>query len=187
MNRNTCLFRSLPVIALLGASLLAAGCNREDAPPAGPADANAITDAQVEAALAEDAQTDAIAVVENSAADSITADSKGFDSKSFAGSFLGTLPCASCPGIETTIQFNADGTYALTETHMGEKDGPQVVDGTWTVEDDGKQVRLDPSSKTEPDRLYAIASNDAIVMLDEAGKSAQSTLDYTLKRAASTQ
>ena len=36
-----------------------------------------------------------------------------FDQKGFAGTFKGTLPCADCPGIDTTLVLNADGTYTL--------------------------------------------------------------------------
>ena len=183
MKRSFRILRRLSMIAALGASLFTMGCNRQADPSAAPADASAIADAGGEAA--EPGKTDAVAVVENTAADAITTQSKGFDSKSFVGSFSGTLPCASCPGIETTIEFKADGYYNLSETYMGENKAPQDADGTWTVEEDGKVVRLDPSDRAEPDRVYAIVSNDEITMLDSGGNQAESRIDYSLKRTAS--
>ncbi len=33
------------------------------------------------------------------------------------GSFKGTLPCADCPGLETTLTLGADGAYTLVQTY----------------------------------------------------------------------
>lgn len=183
MKRRFRNLRRLAMIAALGTGLFTMGCNRQPDPSSASADVSAITNAEDKAS--EPGKIDAVAVVENTAADAITARSKGFDSKSFVGGFTGILPCASCPGIETTIEFKADGYYNLSEAHMGEGKGPQNADGTWTVEEDGKVVRLDPSDRAEPDRVYAIVSKDEITMLDSGGNPAESRLDYSLKRTAS--
>lgn len=106
----------------------------------------------------------------------------GFDMRAFAGTFDGTLPCASCPGIDTTLVLNPDGTYAITESYQGEAGAPAEMDGTWTVEADGGQIRLDPNSKSEDDRLYAIDSDDRITQLSADGTPAESGLDYGLTR-----
>lgn len=106
-----------------------------------------------------------------------------FDVKAFAGTFSGTLPCASCPGIDTRLELAADGTYRIDETYQDEKDGHTKGDGTWTAEENGKRVRLDPNSKSDEDRLYEVVSNDEIRLLDQTGKSIQSELNYSLKRA----
>lgn len=39
------------------------------------------------------------------------------------GRYIGTLPCASCPGIVTTLTVNEAGFYTLTETYLGKKGG----------------------------------------------------------------
>jgi copper homeostasis protein (lipoprotein) len=105
-----------------------------------------------------------------------------FDTKGFAGTFGGTLPCADCPGIDTKLTFNADGTYKLHEVHQGKPGNGFNGDGTWTVEENGKRIRLDPNSKSEQDRLYAVTSKDQIEGLDLEGK-----LSYTLKREGAAQ
>ncbi|WP_206412952.1 copper resistance protein NlpE, partial [Lysobacter enzymogenes] len=107
-----------------------------------------------------------------------------FDAAAFAGTFRGTLPCADCSGIDTQLALKADGSYALDESYQGKKDGAFKGDGTWTAEDNGKRVRLDPNSKSENDRLFEIVSKDEIRMLDTEGKKIDSQLDYSLKRAA---
>ena len=107
-----------------------------------------------------------------------------FDTKGFAGRFVGMLPCADCPGIDTRITFNADGTFELLETYQDRKVKTEPVSGTWTVEADDKHVRLDPDAKAENDRVYEILSHDEIRMLDQEGKPIESELPYNLKREA---
>ena len=106
-----------------------------------------------------------------------------FDVRAFAGTFNGTLPCASCPGIDTHIELAGDGSYKLDETYQDEKDGQQKSNGTWAAEENGKRIRLDPSSKSDDDRLFEVLSNDEIRMLDTEGKHIESELPYNLKRS----
>jgi copper homeostasis protein (lipoprotein) len=114
----------------------------------------------------------------------LTAKSGEVDMKAFPGIFAGTLPCASCPGIDTRLELQVDGPFKLTESYQGKTGAPAVVEGTWTVEDGGKRVLLDPNSKSEPDRSYEIVSNDEIRMLGQDGKPVESKLNYSLKREA---
>lgn len=116
--------------------------------------------------------------------ENLSSDNAGFDMKGFAGTFSGTLPCADCPGIDTTLVLNPDGTYDITEAYQDSEGVAAKMDGTWTVEADDQQIRLDPNSKSEQDRLYAITSNDEITQLDLEGKPAESGLDYSLDRQA---
>ena len=114
----------------------------------------------------------------------LSSDHSSFDMKGFAGTFSGTLPCDSCPGIDTTVVLNPDGTYRINEVYQ-QSDTPEAsMDGTWTVEADDRQIRLDPNSKSEADRLYAITSQQEITQLDADGQAAQGGLDYTLDRQA---
>lgn len=107
-----------------------------------------------------------------------------FDVKAFAGTFTGTLPCADCPGIDTRLVLAADGTYTISESYQ-ERSAPELKgDGTWTTEEDNQRLRLDPNSKTDHDRLFAILSHDEIRQLDLEGKPIDSTLPYNLKRSA---
>ncbi|MDR0182470.1 copper resistance protein NlpE [Lysobacter arvi] len=106
-----------------------------------------------------------------------------FDVKAFAGTFNGTLPCADCPGIDTRVVLAADGTYTITESYR-ERSAPELTgDGTWTVEDDHQRLRLDPNSKSDDDRLFAILSQDEIRQLDREGKPIESALPYNLTRS----
>lgn len=106
-----------------------------------------------------------------------------FDMRAFAGEFAGTLPCADCAGIDTRISLAGDGTYALDETYQGKSAEPVKSDGTWTAEDNGHRLRLDPNSKSEQDRLFeVVGQNDIRLMKD--GDTIQSAQNYGLKRVA---
>jgi uncharacterized lipoprotein NlpE involved in copper resistance len=107
------------------------------------------------------------------------------DTRAFAGNFSGTLPCADCPGIDTTLELHADGTFMLMETYLERKVEPAMLDGTWTAEENGSRIRLDPNSKSEQDRLYAVDSRDQITQLGSDGTPPTATgPDFSLKRDA---
>lgn len=75
-----------------------------------------------------------------------------FDIKGFAGTFAAA---------DNKITLNADGSYVLAGATQG--------DGTWTAEENGKRIRLDPNSKTEEDRVYSVVSHDQIDQVDATG------------------
>ncbi len=164
------------LFATLAAALLAAGC-KPSGEAAAPAAAQAPAAAPAEAgqAAADAHPTDVISEVDNAPAP------EGLDVRAFAGTFGGTLPCADCPGIDTALELKADGTYALHRKYR-ERDAASDGDGTWTVEEGGRRIRLDPNSKQDEDSLYEVVSNDELRMLDADGKAIESGLDYALRR-----
>ena len=107
----------------------------------------------------------------------------GFSAKAFAGTFKGKLPCADCPGIDETLVLAPDGSFTLTDVYQERPQGTRTIAGSWTTEDNDMRIRLDPNTKAEEDRLYAVASNDEITQLGADGKPAASGLDYRLHRA----
>ena len=163
--------RIVPSLALGLLALSLAACKQEAEPaPAAPA------------AVVEPAPAPAPEMTAQASDSDLAAKAGTIDMKAFPGKFAGTLPCASCPGIDTKLELMADGPFKLTETYKGEAGAPNVVEGTWTVEDGGKRVLLDPNSKSEQDRSYEIVSNDEIRMLGQDGKPVESQHNYSLKR-----
>ena len=108
-------------------------------------------------------------------------DPAGFDRKAFAGRFAGILPCADCPGIEMQLEIAADGTFALRETYQ-ERGTTTETRGTWTVDEAGMRLLLDPDTKEDADRAFTIVSRDEVRALDPAGQPVDSTLNYSLRR-----
>jgi copper homeostasis protein (lipoprotein) len=70
-----------------------------------------------------------------------------FDAKAFAGSFSDE---------HMSVVFTADGAYTLS-SHAAD-----ASKGTWTLEPDGRHLRLDPESKGEDDRVYELVDNDQL-------------------------
>ena len=167
-------YRTAFTLGLCAAALALAAC-KPSSDTAAPADAMAPSEA-VAPEAADDTVTDVLKEVDNSPAP------EGLDVRAFAGSFKGTLPCADCPGIDSTIELKADGSYATHDVYQ-ERDASFDSTGTWTVEEAGKRIRLDPNSKDEVDRLYEVVSNDELRMLDGDGKAIESGLDYSLHRS----
>lgn len=143
-------------------------CKRDEPAPAPTLETAAAITAPAPAAVADTA-TVAVAVA-------------AFDLKGFAGTFKGSLPCTDCPGIDTTIELRRDGTATIGEQYQERRQHLEET-GTWTVEADNTRVRFDPDSKTEQDRLYAIASKDQLTQLGADGTPAASGLDYSLRRS----
>lgn len=81
---------------------------------------------------------------------------RGFDTKAFAGTF-------AAPG--TTLTIATDGSYRMT-MHAESANADLESTGTWALEPDGKHVLLDPDSKSDPDRRYALVSNDELWPVD---------------------
>jgi copper homeostasis protein (lipoprotein) len=158
----------LLLIALASTFAIAACKPHAPAEPAAPA-------ADATPAPAEPAPVAVESAPANAAAD------VPFDVKGFAGTFAGTLPCADCSGIDTSISLKPDGSYTVHETYQG-KQGGFDGDGTWTAEENGKRIRLDPNSKSEQDRLFAVKSKDEIETLDMEGKPITSSAPHALKR-----
>ena len=84
---------------------------------------------------------------------------RGFDTKAFAGTFAAS---------GTTLTIATDGSYRMT-MHAESANADLESAGTWTLEPDGRHVLLDPESKSDPDRRYALVSNDEL-QPDEGGE-----------------
>lgn len=162
--------RKLLLIAIASTLAVAACKPQAPAEPAAPA-----ADVAPAAAPAEPAPVATESAPANAPAD------VPFDMKGFAGTFRGTLPCADCPGIDTTLALKPDGTYTVHDVYQGKPDSFDG-DGTWTAEENGQRLRLDPNSKSEQDRLFAVKSKDEIETLDMEGKPVTTAAPHSLKR-----
>jgi copper homeostasis protein (lipoprotein) len=175
MERNTLRTHA----TALAFALLACACSR------GPAHHEA---AAVAAPASTPAEAAPAAAVENPvgttmARPGVQPADAGADARAFAGTYSGTLPCADCPGIDETLVLAADGTFVQTDTYRERPGSANVVQGTWTPEDGGKRIRLDPASKDAVDRLYEV-DGQGLRMLDGEGKRIDSPLPYRLDRDA---
>lgn len=176
---------ALRTVALIALACAAVACRREEPAPADVPEAAPQAEAAPAAEPATVPGTDALTVSENTQADSGAQGQApqigGVEAKDFAGTFAGTTPCADCPGIEVTLALSGDGTYQLAERYQ-ERDVVNESTGTWTAEEAGKRLRLDPDSKDEGDRQYAVVANDQLRPLGGDGKPLPGAPDASLRR-----
>jgi uncharacterized lipoprotein NlpE involved in copper resistance len=98
------------------------------------------------------------------------------------GTFSGSLPCADCAGIDSTLVLTADGKYHLTDAYQDKDHSSFISEGNYSLESGGKTLHLRPSNKDEYDAYYAVLSPTQLRMLDREGKAIESKLNYTLTR-----
>lgn len=99
------------------------------------------------------------------------------------GFYNGFLPCASCPGILTTIKLNNDKTFEKIDFYLGEKGGYFNEKGSIAFTKNGNNIVLKP--KTGQKTMYAVMENK-LALLNKDGSKASSELTkmYELKKTA---
>lgn len=76
------------------------------------------------------------------------------------GTYFGVMPCASCPGINTLLTLNSDGTYEKTIEYIESNDMPITTKGTFE-RDDSREVLIlgDSSYKVGENQLTLLDQN----------------------------
>ncbi len=87
------------------------------------------------------------------------------------GTYKGSLPCADCPSIETTVTLNDDKTFEITEVYAEKENGTFNYKGTFEVSEEGVLMLTSEKEKF----LFAVES-DKLILLDEAGNKNTSEL-----------
>lgn len=99
----------------------------------------------------------------------------------FYGTYEGTLPCADCEGIKTTLTVNADSTYYLKSEYLGVKDGIFETNGVYNLLNNDLLELITPSSGEKT--YYKILEN-SVMLSDEKGTINEGELAeyYVLKK-----
>ena len=85
----------------------------------------------------------------------------------WAGVYEGTMPCASCEGIETVVELKDDHTFTASFTYIGgEEDFTTTNEGKFTWDDSGQIVTLVDGDDTSQ---YKVGENH-IILLNENGE-----------------
>ena len=87
--------------------------------------------------------------------------------KKYVGEFYGKVPCADCPGIETKLTLNEDGSFLLDETYLEKKDGQFNAKGSYEVSADGAFVTLKEEGNDKP-RVFLV-EEDAAYLVEKVG------------------
>ncbi|MCP2044612.1 META domain-containing protein [Pontibacter sp. HSC-36F09] len=95
------------------------------------------------------------------------------------GTWIGTIPCADCPGIRYTLDINPDSSYRERMVYQGRSATPFVQSGTWGVGNGRVQLNKQGTGNNQ----FAL-DGEALVMLDGDGNQIESPLAdaYRLRR-----
>lgn len=95
------------------------------------------------------------------------------------GSWVGTIPCADCPGIDYTLDLNPDSTYRERMVYQGRSATPFVQSGIWGVTNGGVKLTKQGAGNNQ-----FVIEGEALVMLDGDGNRIESALAnaYRLQR-----
>lgn len=139
-----------------------------------------VMDVDATAPEASGAQPDTMndpAVVSTSASAS-TVPSAADRMRQLAGTYEGTLPCADCEGIRTSLTLDAGGTYTLQREYLGKADRKPVRDeGRWQADSTG--VTLLGNTAVDNTR-YRATDARTLKMLGRDGREIESKLNYSL-------
>lgn len=98
-----------------------------------------------------------------------------------AGSYVGLMPCADCPGVDLRLDLFADGSFHQRSIYRERNLGVDQV-GRWMFADGVLQLRYGDGQQR-----HFTYGNDRITMLDQDIRPIRSPLNYTLNRTSPTQ
>lgn len=85
----------------------------------------------------------------------------------YTGTYKGTLPCADCQGIETTLTIANDSSFTRVMKYMGKKDNNEFTEnGKYKWNAEGSIIELEGLSAPAK---YQVAENK-LIQLDQEGK-----------------
>lgn len=87
----------------------------------------------------------------------------------WAGTYHGIVPCADCPGIDTFIQLDDDGTFQISRIYLEKSDSVYRSEGTFEWSSDGGVITLDIGSDSNMPEQYRVGEN-RLIQLDLQGK-----------------
>ena len=105
------------------------------------------------------------------------------NSLDWPGTYVGTVPCADCEGIRTTVTLRADGSFERELVYLGKSASPMRESGQFSWNDAGSVVTLDAGGGTA--QRYQVGENQ-LFHLDQAGGRITGDLAdrYVLRRIA---
>jgi copper homeostasis protein (lipoprotein) len=89
------------------------------------------------------------------------------DSIDWPGIYLGSVPCADCPGIKTTLALNKNNSYMLITQYLGKSDREFVEKGKFTWSDKSNTIVLTAKNGSATHQ-YFVAEN-MLIQLDNDG------------------
>lgn len=92
--------------------------------------------------------------------------------RTVSGMYEGVLPCADCPGIETSLAFNDDATVSKTILYQDRDKTSETEKGNWKLNGPYVEVTFADNQK----EFYLIKTDSTIAMLNQDKKEVESEL-----------
>jgi len=105
------------------------------------------------------------------------------NSLDWAGTYEGVLPCADCPGTESRLTLNHDGSYQLVTRSQGRQDAAKTVSGSFTWQADGNAIALDERGDGQQ---YSVGEGRLTLLRHEGGTAASPEANLVLTLVAPT-
>ncbi len=105
---------------------------------------------------------------------------KAIEESLVVGTYQGVTPCASCEGIQLELKLNANLTYELTQTYLGEKNAtPETFKGNFSLDKD--IIKLDGIK--DMSNLFKLEQNQVRLLSADGSEVTGELADsYVLKR-----
>ncbi len=87
----------------------------------------------------------------------------------WGGKYAGTLPCADCEGIETTVLLKYNGSYVSTQRYLGKSGEIRRQEGPFEWSADGGSVTLNSGGGSGPAGSYLVGE-ERLFALDQKGQ-----------------
>ena len=94
-----------------------------------------------------------------------------------SGTYEGVLPAADCPGLDTSITFNSDGTFYMEETFIERDESPTITEGEWSLEGDIITLSFDDTNYQ-----YKLVSNKEIKWVVDGKEIEGTDLNWSLMK-----
>ncbi len=99
------------------------------------------------------------------------------DKISLSGKYDGTMPCADCEGIESSLYLDKSGVYSLNSTYVGRDDYTYQTSGVWFINQNEKVLEL-----VDDQMQYYVVADDVLELLDKHGKRVDMGEHYQIKK-----
>ncbi len=96
------------------------------------------------------------------------------------GTYEGTIPCASCPGIEMKLVLKNDKTYEMTSVYKEEKDGKFEDKGSFEFSKDGSFITLKDAKDPKEEKVFFVTEGSVFMAEKVGDRSAKK--EYQLKK-----
>jgi len=103
------------------------------------------------------------------------------NSLDWAGTYVGVLPCADCPGTKTRLTLNQDGSYRLVTQAQGSQNAERSVTGVFTWQPSGNAITLDEGGGRQQ---FSVGEGRLTLLRREGGASQSPAANLVLTLAA---